>query len=145
MTEHEQIKTEIKKQLNSYRELQAEHRQLRDELKRLEILMGSPGSPNIDGMPRSFGGSNPVERKVIKYINLEERYKAQLEKLVAAQETIENMIEKLEPTERMLARFRYIDGLSWENVSIKMNYSWRQTHRIHGRMLDKLVNIKLKE
>ena len=145
MTEREQIRSEIKRQLNSYRELQAEHLQLSEELKRLEVLMGSPGSPNIDGMPRSSGVSNPVERIGIKIITLEERYRAQLEKLLAAQETIEKMIEGLEPTERMLARFRYIDGLSWDNVSIKMNYSWRQTHRIHGRMLDKLVAAKLSE
>ena len=49
------------------------------------------------------------------------------------------MIEGLEPTERKLARFRYIDGLAWEAVCEMMTYSWRQTHRIHGRMLDKLA------
>ena len=140
----EQIRTNIKKKLNSYRSMRAEHLQILEELKRLETLMGSPARPNIDGMPRSSSGSNPVESKVIKYITLEKHYKAQLEKLVDAQEAIERMIEPLEPTERMLARFRYIDGLSWENVSNKMSYSWRQTHRIHGRMLDHLVAAELK-
>ena len=50
------------------------------------------------------------------------------------------MLENLEPTERKLARFRYIDGLTWEEVCDVMAYSWRQTHRIHGRMLDKLAD-----
>lgn len=143
MTDREQIRAEIKKQLNSYRDLSAEHQQLLDELQQLEALLGAPSGPSLDGMPRASGVSNPVERKAFKHIELEQRYRAQLEKLAAAQAGIEDMIEGLEPTERRLARFRYIDGLSWENVCDKMNYSWRQTHRIHGRMLDKLVAAEL--
>lgn len=139
MTDREQIKAEIKRKLYSYQDLRAEHHQLLDELRQLEALMASPSGPNLDGMPRASGTSNPVERKAIKHIELEKRYQAQLEELAAAQVEIENTIEGLEPTERRLARFRYIDGLTWEKVCDKMNYSWRQTHRVHGRMLDKLV------
>lgn len=143
MTEREQIRLEIKERLNSYRELKAEHKQLVGELRLLEEIMDGPSSPNMDGMPRSPGVSNPVERMVTKYIMLEERYRAQLDKLVGQQVAIEDMIEQLESTERRLARFRYIDGLTWENVCERMCYSWRQTHRIHGRILDKLVDAEI--
>lgn len=143
MTEREQIRLEIKKQLNSYQDLRAEHQQIRDELRRLEVLMSAPASPNWDGMPRSPGNSNPVERMVVKHLTLEQRYETKLDELIAAQEEIEDIIEALEPTERRLARFRYIDGLSWDTVCEKMNYSWRQTHRIHGRMLDRLAAAEL--
>lgn len=144
MTEREQLKADIKATLNSYRELRAEHRQLEAELQQLEILMSSPTAPSMDGMPKAPGVSNPVERMVIRHIGLQERYKAQIGRMIERQNTIEDMIETLEPTERRLARFRYIDGLDWENVCVKMNYSWRQTHRIHGRMLDKLVDSEMK-
>ncbi len=143
MTNRDEIKAEIKTQLNSYWDLRAEHRQLSDELARLEALLSSPASPNLDGMPRSPGVSNPVERMAFKHLDLEQRYKAQLEKLVAAQAEIEDMIEGLEPVERRLARFRYIDGLEWDDVCEKMNYSRSQTHRIHGRLLDRLVAAEL--
>lgn len=143
MTEREQIRSDIKRKLNSYRDLRAEHQQIRDELQQLEGVIGSPSGPNLDGMPRSPGVSNPVERLTIRHIGLEQRYRAQLDGLIAGQAEIEDLIEGLEPTERRLARFRYIDGLSWEKVCDKMNYSWRQTHRIHGRMLDKLVAAEL--
>lgn len=139
MTEREQLRLDIKRQLNSYRELSAERRQLQEELERLEILMDAPSGSNWDGMPRSPGTSNPVEHMATKHLTLLDRYDAQIQKLVDAQEAIEDLIEGLEPTERRLARFRYIDGLTWEDVCDKMNYSWRQTHRIHGRMLDKLL------
>lgn len=143
MTEREQLRIDIKKRLNSYRELNAERRQILDELNRLEALMSSPSGPNLDGMPRSPGVGNPVERMVIKHITLQEKYRAQLVELTTAQELIEGMIEGLEPVERRLARFRYIDGLTWEDVCEKLCYSWRQTHRIHGRMLDKLVTAEI--
>lgn len=145
MTEREQIRIEIKKQLNSYRELQAEHHQLQEELQRLELLMSAPGGPNLDGMPKSPGVGNPVERMVIKHITLQEHYKAQIAQMVEQQTAIEELIETLEPTERRLARFRYIDGMDWETVCVMICYSWRQTHRIHGRMLDKLVDAELKK
>ena len=145
MTEREQIRSDIKKQLNSYRNLRAEQRQIEDELYRLELLMSAPSSPNLSGMPKSPGVGNPVESMVTKHIMLEERYKAQIEKLIAAQMVIEDIIDGLEPTERRLARFRYIDGLTWEAVCERICYSWMQTHRIHGRMLDKLVDAELKK
>lgn len=142
--ERVKLKADIKRQLNSYRNLQAERQQIEDELYLLGLLMSAPSSPNLDGMPRSPGSGNPVETMVTKHIMLEERYKAQLDKLVATQLVIEGIIEGLEPTERRLARFRYIDGLTWEAVCERICYSWMQTHRIHGRMLDKLVDAELK-
>ena len=134
-----EIRTNVKRRLNSYKDMRDEYRQLMDELQQLEAVMDSPSGPNYDWMPKSPGVGNPVERMVIKHLELVDRYKAQLSKLAAAQLAIEEMIENLEPTERRLARFRYIDGLNWDDVCERMNYSWRQTHRIHGKMLDKLV------
>lgn len=145
MIEQEQIRTDIKRQLNSYRELREEHNQLADELARLEALMRTPSGPNLDGVPRGSDISKPVERFVVKYMDLERKYRAQINNLLAGQAKIEDIIEALEPTERRLARYRYIDGLSWENVCEKMNYSWRQTHRIHSAMLDKLVDAELEK
>ena len=143
MNEHEQLRHDIKRRLNSYRDLRAEHLQLQEELKRLELLMGSPGGPNMDGMPRGSDHTSPVERIAIKHMTLEEKYHTKLEQLAAAQLEIEELIETLEPTERRLARFRYIEGLTWEEVCVRMNYSWRQSHRIHGRMLDRLAAVEL--
>ena len=145
MTEREQIRVDIKKMLNSYRDLQAERHQLSEELRQLEVLMSSPGAPNYDGMPKAPGVSNPVERMVTKHIALQERYEVQIARMIERQTEIENLIETLEPTERRLARFRYIDGCTWERVCDLLCYSWKQTHRIHGRMLDKLVDAELKK
>ena len=60
--------------------------------------------------------------------------------LSAALLEIEQAIDTLGPTERRLMRLRYIDGLSWEAICRRINYSWRQIHRIHSQAL-----IKIKE
>ena len=145
MTEIEELKIDIKRRLNSYRDLRAEQLQLQEELRQLEIALSTPAGSNLSGMPRGPGVSNPVERMVMKKLDLEERYLARLDALADAQRAIENMIESLEPAERRLARYRYIDGLTWEEVCDKICYSWKQTHRIHGRILDKLVAAELKK
>ena len=139
LTEYQQTKLTIKKQLYTYKDLLAECIHIRERLKRLELLMYSPSSSNFSGMPRGSNASSPVESLADKHMTLERRYRKQLEKLAVAQTEVEDMIEGLELTERTLTRYRYLDGLAWEKICDKMNYSWRQVHRIHNKMLDKLT------
>lgn len=144
MTDREQIRIDLKRQLNSYRDLLAERAHLEEELQRLDAL--SVSGPNLDGMPRGGSGpSNPTESIALKRLALVNRYNEQIAKIVEQHTAIEDLIEGLEPTERRLARLRYIDGLTWEEVCYHINYSWMQTHRIHGRILDKLVEAELKK
>jgi DNA-directed RNA polymerase specialized sigma24 family protein len=145
VTDRETLKTGIKKRLNSYRELQAEREHLVEELKQLEALAASPAGPNTSGMPRRPGVSDPVLNMTIKLTALKDKYHRLIGSLVVAQTDIEEIIEALEPTERTLARLRYIDGLTWEAIGERMGYCWRQMHRIHGRMLGKLVDAEMQK
>ena len=132
-------KQELKHRLHSYRDLLAEYSQIKDELAKVEAFMEAPRGANLDGMPRGGSGGDPILSVVAHHIALQERYKAQLHRLAAAQAAIENLIDGLEPGERRLMRCRYIDGMTWEEVCVRIGYSWRQTHNIHSRILDKLV------
>ena len=133
-------KAELKHKLHSYRDLLAEYNQIKDELAKVEAFMEAPRTSNLDGMPRSPGGGDPILGVVSHHIALQERYKAQLHRLAAAQAEIENLIEGLEPGERRLMRCRYIDGMTWEEVCVRIGYSWRQTHNIHSRILERLAD-----
>lgn len=139
-----QVRADIKRRLYTYRDLQAEHRQLCEELKKVEALMTAPSAPKMDGMPHgSSNDGSPVELVAIKHMTLQDLYSKKVEALMAEQLRVEEMIDSLEPTERRLARLRYIDGLTWGEVCTCLNYSWRQTHRIHGRIIDKLTTAEL--
>ncbi len=81
-----------------------------------------------------------LARKIDRYgtDTLRTLYDEKREKLTDELLHIEQVIEALEPTERTLMRLRYIDGLSWQAICTRINYSWQQTHRIHARALIKI-------
>lgn len=129
-----------KERLRKYQEIKREREQLLLKLEEVEAALYSPKIQRPTGMP--FSGSKqdggPHENLAIYHLELQERYKAKLEELAAEQLAIEQAIEPLDPLFRMLLRYRYIDGLKWEEVCCMMNYSWRQTHTLHGRALQQL-------
>lgn len=138
-------KEHLKRRLHRYRDLEAERRQIEMELKRVEDFMNGPRGSNLDGMPKAPGVGDPVLGVVSQHLVLLERYRAKLDDLARAQTRIEDMIEGLEPVARQLMRYRYIDGLPWEEVCVAMRYSWRQTHRVHAKALDKLVAAEMEK
>ena len=132
-------KNDLKRKLHRYRDLEAERQQIEMELKKMEEFMGVPKGTSWDGMPKAPGVGDPVFGVVTQHLALQERYQRQLEKLAKAQAEIEDLIEGLEPLDRKLMRHRYIEGLGWEAVCVAMSYSWRQTHRLHSAILDKIL------
>jgi DNA-directed RNA polymerase specialized sigma24 family protein len=127
-----------KERLRSYLDLKAERDQLRQQLETIEAALYSPKAQRLTGMPASPSHGNAVEEMAARHLELMDRYRAKMLELAEEQLEIEKAIEALEPTERMLLRFRYIEGLPWEEVCVRMNYSWRQTHRMHSKALEAL-------
>lgn len=128
-----------KEQLRAYRDIKLERDKLATMIEEVEAVLYSPRSQRLDGMPR--GGSAPsslVEEAAIKHTELLERYRQKVSELSSALVEIENAIEVLEPRERTLVRLYYAQGLTWEEVCVAMNYSWRQVHRIHAKALERL-------
>jgi DNA-directed RNA polymerase specialized sigma24 family protein len=140
----ESARNRIKKRLYSYVNLQRERQQIIEERERILARL-EPGAQNLDGMPRNQGKGDALANGVAAAADLLTLYEAKAYELAKAQKDIERMIEGLEPVERMLARFRYIEGHTWEEVCVDMSYSWRQVHRIHGRILDKLVAAEIEK
>lgn len=61
--------------------------------------------------------------------------------LTDALREIEQAIETLGPTERTIMRLRYIEGRHWQDICLRIHYSWQQTHRIHAQALIKIKNL----
>ena len=66
-------------------------------------------------------------------------YREKRQALAERLRAVEAALEVLGPTERTLMRLRYIEGLSWQAVSMRIHYSWKQTHVIHKNALRKLA------
>lgn len=128
-----------KEQLQAYRDIKKEHDHLAKKIDQLEEAMYGPRSQRMDGMPRSGPGENYVlEERMDEKTELLELLRGKVQELAKAMIDIEHAINKLEPRERRLVRLHYFDGLTWEQVAVEMDYSWRQVHRIHGDALAKL-------
>lgn len=128
-----------KEQLRAYRDIKLERDKLKDLLDELEGSIYSFKSPRMDGMPSGNGQpGNPVESAAIKHQDLLARYEAKAAALDEALTEIEKAIDTLSSRERTLIRLYYAQGLTWEEVCVAMNYSWRQIHRIHSGALKAL-------
>ena len=128
-------KDELKTRLKRYLDIKDEAAQILE----LRASLLEPKGANLDAMPRSSEPGNPVEAARKQREDLAKQYDRKLEELAAEQAYIEAMIESLDPIERKLMRHRYIEGLTWEKVCVAINYGWTNTHEMHGRILDKLV------
>lgn len=129
-----------KRWLWTYQNIERERQQIRAKLEEVEAAMEAPKVQRLDGMPRGGtpDGGSAIESLVAKRIELQQLYQEKLAAMAATQLEIEQAIESLDPTARLLLRCRYLEGLKWEEVCVRLNYSWRQTHRLHGEALRKL-------
>lgn len=133
-----------KERLKNYANLKEEREQLRRQLDELEATLYYPRIQRLSDMPSVPSKENTLELMVSRHLELQSKYEAKIAEMTAEMLLIEDAIEKLEPTARMLLRYRYLDGLKWEEVCVRMNYSWMQTHRIHANALDQLTGKPVK-
>ena len=127
-----------KERLKNYATLKEEREQLRRQLDELEATLYYPKIQRLSGMPSAPSKENALELMVARHLELQDKYEAKVAEMTAEMLSIEEAIETLDPTSRMLLRYRYMDGLKWEEVCVRMNYSWMQIHRIHANALNQL-------
>ena len=73
-----------------------------------------------------------------KKIDLERKLLKDKEILIEKRNEALNLIQRLQGVERRLMELRYISGFKWEEIAIEMNYTYRHTTRLHGKILKKI-------
>lgn len=128
-----------KDDLKEYTSIKRELKQIQFKLKELEERKTSIKSMVISDMNvQTSHNNNLIEDLLIKIEECIEEYNKKEIELYNKQLEIEKCINSLEPTERIIARSRYIEGKTFEQISVDLNYSWRHTIRIHGKILQKI-------
>lgn len=135
-----------KTDFQNYRLLAHEVRRLRMELNALEGTIYSPTGQRYSLTPRASSGQGRTMDDVIaSHAALEDLYRAKLAEKNSQLLAVEQAIESLtDPAERLVMRYRYINGYSWRKVCMQMQsqgYSERQVYRLHGWALDKLKEV----
>ena len=107
---------------------------------------GQPGNKNAAGAgaPHGKGGvSNPVERVVLNIpqsvSDTIANMRRENERLTAIKGEILSELNALNYREKAVIYGFYIDGLQWERLSQRVNYSPRQCRNIRNIALDRLA------
>lgn len=125
-----------KEYLRKYLEAKRMQEVLEREIDVLRLDRMIPGSPAQDGMPHGSGGGD-LSGYVARLDELDRKLRAQMYKKIQLRAEITEKIDAMsDETESLLLRLRYIHGLKWEEVAVKMDYSWRAVHKIHSKALE---------
>lgn len=92
-------------------------------------------------MPKNpnHGGSR-LEDCIIKIIDLEEELKTDIAKLINLKKKIMEVIKAVPNVEyQTLLEKRYLCFITWEQISVDMNYSIQHIHRMHSSALKEIV------
>lgn len=104
----------------------------------------SVGAVNMDGMPHGKGGtSSPVERTVLNIprsvVNTIDSMERDNRKLKQIKAEILKELNRLNYHQKAVVLGFYIEGLQWERISERLNYSPRQCRNIRDGALDRLA------
>ena len=121
--------------LNSYKNLCKKLKSLEDQLQSLRETEESAKIPSISDMPKAHNQTDlsdvmvRIEEVYTKIVRLRAEC---LEKKLEIESRIADMDDGIEAD---ILRKRYLEFKSWEEICVELNYSWRQTHRLHSNAL----------
>ena len=128
-----------KKWLLEYRKLDQDIERDMEELQRLKSRAEKITS-SVSDIPKGESQGDRIQLAVDRICELEERLNGKIDAAVKRRKEMEAAITTVEDrTLQLLLRYRYIDGMTWEQIAVKMNYDYRWTLRLHGRALTRLT------
>lgn len=108
------------------------------EVQNLRVMAGSVSAIQYDKdrVQTSRSTDAPFIRTLEKMWDLENKIAAELETLSDLKKQIREVIEAVPDTdERMVLKYRYIHGLTWEQIGIELCADARTIRRWHGKAL----------
>lgn len=93
-------------------------------------------TPVLSQTPGGGESGSPIERPMDKVLEIDEEINREIDELQIVRQEIRAALNQLEDENlKLLMEYRYIDGLTWEQIAVKMNYSYMQICRLHGKAL----------
>ncbi|WP_270294074.1 hypothetical protein [Enterocloster bolteae] len=132
--------TENEKKKEFLMSYQKEKRRVRRLEEQLEELRRNKMSPSVtnDGMPHGTDKKD-LSDYAVKVDEIEQELVAARYSRICAFQEVQKRIEAMEDErEKDLLTYRYLKGLKWEEICVRMDYKWRQVHRIHAMAIKNL-------
>lgn len=123
--------------LNQYRIMHIEIDQITKELQRWQDL-ATRISPSYSDMPHG-GGSDRVQTAAVEVAELTDKLNQKLHQAIMVQENIKKLLESLDDIKlRQLMFYRYINGMRWEEIAVRMDFNYRWVLRLHRKALNQI-------
>ena len=113
---------------------------LREQEKAFARAVNATSSTGNEKTQVSQG--NASEKKFVEYASYSERIDRRIDELYAVKQEILSAINELDDSRlRTLLISRYINFRSFVEIAVNMNYSYKQTCRLHGEALMKIKDV----
>lgn len=134
LTENEKKKLFLK----SYMQAKNDVFRLEMQLAELRLNKLTPSMVPDDGMPHASGISD-LSDYAARVDELERELLQKRYKRIRAFQKVQEAIEAMEnDREKEILTYRYLQGMKWEEIAVKMGYSWQHVHKIHASALKNL-------
>ncbi len=134
LTENEKKKLFLK----SYMQAKNDVFRLEMQLAELRLNKLTPSMVPDDGMPHASGISD-LSDYAARVDELERELLQKRYRRIRAFKKVQEAIEAMEnDREKELLTYRYLQGMKWEEIAVKMGYSWQHVHKIHASALKNL-------
>ena len=96
-------------------------------------------TPTLSQAPGGGGSGSPIERPMDKVLEIDEEINREIDTLQTIRQEIRETLNQLEDESlKLLMEYRYIDGMTWEQIAEKMDYSRQWVTNLHGMALQKI-------
>ena len=120
-----------KKQLKSYIKASEKIQDLIDEIAHLKEKVHKV-TPALSDMPMGTGTSDRAGI-IATYMDMINELEIEVKNLQIVKRDVEYLISTIDDwTVERVMRLRYIDGLRWEDICCKVNYTWKWVHKLHS-------------
>lgn len=124
--------------LKSYRALDGKIESMIEQLQ-VWNARATKITATISQEPKAAGSGDQLQRCIDQICELQTEIAQEMDKLRKRKQEIETAIHGLnEKSYQDILWYRYIQGMTFEEIAIKMNYSWRQVFRKHKNAVEKL-------
>lgn len=124
--------------LKSYRALDGKIKSMTEQLQ-VWNARATKITATISQEPKAAGSGDQLQRCIDQICELQTEIAQEMDKLRKRKQEIETAIHGLnEKSYQDILWYRYIQGMTFEEIAIKMNYSWRQVCRKHKNAVEKL-------
>lgn len=94
---------------------------------------------SLSDMPRGGERQDLIQSAIDKICELETSINSEIDQLMLVHQDIENIINQVQnEVLGTLLKCRYLNGFTWEQIAVLMNYSYSQVCRLHGKALNEV-------